>query len=209
MEILSYVLSGELSHTDNQGNAGIIRNGDIQRMTAGTGIMHSEFNASKTDPVHFLQIWIVPGKRGVPPRYEDRGFPIAKRQNRLCLVASPDEAEGSLSIDQDVRVYAATLDAGKEVSLDIGQGRAVWVQAAKGTISVGHGFTAAPPPKKGATAPEASGTSEGSAGVAGAGLECAGAWTELEAGDGAALQGERKIAVRAESGAEVLVFDLA
>jgi quercetin 2,3-dioxygenase len=139
MEILSYVLSGALSHKDSEGNVGVIRNGDVQRMSAGTGIMHSEFNASTTETVHFLQIWIVPAKRGSAPRYEDRNFPIEKRKNRLCLIASPDEAEGSLSIDQDARVYATVLDAGAEVELNVAEGRGVWVQVARGEVMVGHG----------------------------------------------------------------------
>jgi redox-sensitive bicupin YhaK (pirin superfamily) len=177
MEILSYVLSGELSHKDNQGNTGVIRHGDVQRMTAGTGIMHSEFNASAEEPVHFLQIWIQPGKKGVPPRYEDRTFPPDRMKNRLALIASPDEAEGSLSVYQDARAYATVLDA---------EGRGVWVQAAKGNISVGHGFG---PGKDGA--------------------DYAGEWASMDAGDGAALQGERKLSIRAETDSEVLVFDLA
>jgi redox-sensitive bicupin YhaK (pirin superfamily) len=191
MEILSYVLSGELSHTDNQGNKGLIRNGDVQRMTAGTGIMHSEFNASASEPVHFLQIWIMPSKRGVAPRYEDRTFPMEKRRNRLCLIASPDEADGSLSIDQDARAYAATLDAGAEVSLEVAEGRGVWVQAAKGSIRVGHGLT------------------DTNGGAASDGAKAAGEWTLLESGDGAALQGERQVRIRAETAAEILLFDLA
>ena len=177
MEILSYVLSGELSHEDSEGNKGVIRNGDVQRMTAGTGIMHSEFNASKKEPVHFLQIWIQPDKKGAPPRYEDRSFPLEKRKNRLCLIASPDEAEGSLSLHQDARAYATVLDAGKAVTLETAEGRGFWVQAAKGRIHI-EGATAA----EGAT---------------------------LEAGDGAGLQGERKLVLRAETDAEALVFDLA
>ncbi len=119
IDILSYVLSGALSHKDSQGNTGVIRNDDVQRMSAGTGIMHSEFNASKTEPVHFLQIWIVPDKRGVAPRYEDRSFPIRERKNSLVLLASPDGAEGSLTIYQDARAYAAVLDAGAEVTLPV------------------------------------------------------------------------------------------
>ena len=174
MEILSYVLSGELSHKDSRGNTGVIRNGDVQRMSAGTGIMHSEFNASAAEPVHFLQIWIQPDTRGITPRYEDRSFPIEKRRNRLCLIASPDGAEGSLSIQQDARAYAAVLDAGAEVSLEVAEGRGVWVQAARGKIRIE-----------------------------------AGDGTDLEAGDGAALEGIRKVAIRAETAAEVLVFDLA
>lgn len=139
MEILSYVLSGELSHKDSQGNTGVIRNGDVQRMSAGTGIMHSEFNASASEPVHFLQIWIQPDTRGITPRYEDRSFPIEKRRNRLCLIASPDGADGSLSIQQDARAYAAVLDAGAEVSLEVAKGRGVWVQAARGKVRVEAG----------------------------------------------------------------------
>ena len=174
MEILSYVLSGELSHKDSRGNTGVIRNGDVQRMSAGTGIMHSEFNASVAEPVHFLQIWIQPDKPGIAPRYEDRSFPIEKGRNRLCLIASPDGAEGSLSIQQDARAYAAVLDAGTEVSLEVAEGRGVWVQAARGGIRIEAGEAA-----------------------------------DLEAGDGAAVEGERKVVLKAETDAEVMVFDLA
>jgi quercetin 2,3-dioxygenase len=185
MEILSYVLSGELSHKDSQGNVGVIRAGDVQRMSAGAGIRHSEFNASATEPVHFLQVWIEPNKTGVPPRYEDRSFPLEKRKNRLCPIASPDEAEGSLSIYQDARVYAAVLDAGAEVSLDLAEGRTAWIQVAKGTLSLGHGFSAP-----------------------GGDMKLAGEWAPLATGDGAAVQGDRKLVIRAEMAAEVLVFDL-
>jgi redox-sensitive bicupin YhaK (pirin superfamily) len=179
MEILSYVLSGALSHKDNQGNVGVIKNGDVQRMSAGTGIMHSEFNGSATEPVHFLQVWIMPGRKGIAPRYEDRNFPIERRKNRLCLIASPDEAEGSLSIDQDARVYAAVLDPGAEVTLKVAEGRGLWVQAARGGISVGLG------------------------------TQSAGEWTRLEPGDGASLTEERMVTLRADAPAEILVFDLA
>lgn len=136
MEILSYVLSGELSHKDSEGNSGVINPGDVQRMSAGTGIRHSEFNASPTEPVHFLQIWILPDRRGVTPRYEDRAFPADRKRNRLCLIASPDGAEGSLSIHQDVRVHATLLDTGREVSLDLAEGRRAWVQVARGRVSL-------------------------------------------------------------------------
>lgn len=136
MEILSYVLSGELSHKDSQGNIGVIKPGDAQRMSAGTGIRHSEFNASPTEPVHFLQIWILPDRLGATPRYEDRAFPADRKQNRLCLIASPDGAEGSLSIHQDVRVHATLLDTGREVSLDLAEGRRAWVQVARGRVSL-------------------------------------------------------------------------
>ena len=185
MEILSYALSGAIEHKDSQGNTGVIKPGVVQVMSAGTGIQHSEANPSATEAAHFLQIWIQPDKKGVAPRYEDRTFPIAQNRNRLCLFASPDGAEGSLVIHQDARAYATVLDAGAEVSLEVAEGRGVWVQAAKGKISIGHGFSAGKD-----------------------GMECAGEWTELEAGDGAALQGERKLVLRAETTAEALVFDL-
>ncbi len=191
MEILSYALSGSIEHKDSQGNTGVIRPGVVQVMSAGTGIMHSESNASQTEVAHFLQIWIQPDKKGVAPRYEDRAFPIEKRKNRLCMIASADGAEGSLAIHQDARAYAAVLDAGADVSLEVAEGRGVWVQAAKGKISVGHGF------------------SLGKGLATGGGMECAGEWTPLEAGDGAALQDERKLVIRAETASEVLIFDLA
>lgn len=136
MEILSYVLSGELSHKDSEGNSGVIKPGDVQRMSAGTGIRHSEFNASTTEPVHFLQIWILPDRMGATPRYEDRAFPADRKRNRLCLLASPDAADGSLSLYQDVRVYATLLEPGREVSLDLAEGRRAWVQVARGQVSL-------------------------------------------------------------------------
>jgi redox-sensitive bicupin YhaK (pirin superfamily) len=187
MEILSYILSGELQHTDSLGNTDVIKPGVVQVMSAGTGIRHSEANPSRTEPVHFLQVWILPDRKGVNPRYEDRIFTLEQRRNRLCLLASPDGAEGSFSIHQDARVYATVLDAGQEIALDLAPGRAAWVQVARGGIALGHGFSAG----KG-------------------GIECAGEWTELRAGDGAAAEGERKLAIRAEAvaEAEVLVFDL-
>lgn len=186
MEILSYVLAGELHHKDSQGNVGTLKPGWVQRMSAGTGIMHSEFNGSGNEVVHFLQIWILPAQRGIAPRYEDREFPREERKNRLRLIASPDGEAGSLTLEQDARVYATVLDAGKEVSLGLAPGRAAWVQAARGEIALGHGFS---PGKDG--------------------IECAGAWTPLRAGDGAALEGESRLSLRAEAEAEFLVFDLA
>lgn len=185
MEILTWVMEGALEHEDNTGTHGVIRHGDVQRMSAGTGIMHSEFNGSKQEPVHFYQIWIVPDRRGAPPRYDDKGFPAEGRSNRLQLLASPDGAGGSLTLHRNVRVYAADLEAGKEISLDVGDGRGVWVQVTKGSVGVGHGF-----------------------GVGKGGLECAGEWAGLGAGDGAAMDGERKLAIRAEAPSQILVFDL-
>lgn len=184
MEILSYVLEGELRHKDNQGHIGSLKPGWVQRMSAGAGIMHSEFNGSEKDPVHFLQIWILPAKKGIAPRYEDREFPRAERINRLRLIASPTGEEGSLTLEQDARVYATVLEAGKEAELPLAPGRAAWVQVARGDVAVGHGFGKN-------------------------GIERAGEWTPLRAGDGAALEGEARLSLRAGTEAEVLVFDLA
>jgi len=109
MEILSYVLEGGLAHKDSSGGGGVIRPGDVQRMSAGTGVMHSEYNASRTEPVHFLQIWIVPDRRGIAPGYEQKNFPPEQLQGRLRLIASPDAADGSVRIHQDARVYGSLL----------------------------------------------------------------------------------------------------
>jgi len=186
MEILSYVLAGELHHKDNQGNIGVLKPGWVQRMSAGTGIMHSEFNGSKKEPVHFLQIWILPAKKGIAPRYEDRDFPREGRMNQLRLIASRHGEDGSLTLEQDMRAYATVLEPGKEVELKLAPGRAAWVQLARGELAVGHGFSA---DKNG--------------------MECAGEWTSLGAGDGAALEGETRLVLRGETAAEALVFDLA
>lgn len=143
MEILSYVLDGELHHKDDQGHVGILKPGWVQRMSAGTGIMHSEFNGSKSAPVHFLQIWLLPAKKGIAPRYEDREFPAAERRNRLRLIASPAGEEGSLTLEQDARVYAIVLEAGKEAELALAPGRAAWVQVARGKLALAAGDGAA------------------------------------------------------------------
>jgi redox-sensitive bicupin YhaK (pirin superfamily) len=110
MEIISYVLSGGLTHRDSMGNGSTIRPGDVQRMSAGTGVMHSEANASESDPVHFLQIWIEPARRGIKPGYEEKRFDAQSKRGRLRLIASPDGAEGSVTINQDARIFAAILD---------------------------------------------------------------------------------------------------
>ena len=134
MEIISYVLEGALAHKDSMGTDGVLRPGDVQRMSAGTGVVHSEFNGSKTDPVHFLQIWIKPDAKGMAPRYEQKTFPAADKRGRLCLVASPDGDAGSLRINADARVYAGVLDAGQQVDLALGDGRHAWVQVAEGRV---------------------------------------------------------------------------
>ena len=137
MEILSYVLDGGLAHKDSSGGGGVIRPGDVQRMSAGTGVMHSEFNASRTDPVHFLQIWLVPDRRGIAPGYEQKNFPPEQRQGQLRLIASPDAADGSLKIHQDARVYTTLLGKGDSVTHALAPGRHAWVQVARGKIRLG------------------------------------------------------------------------
>jgi redox-sensitive bicupin YhaK (pirin superfamily) len=136
MEILSYVLSGELAHRDSSGGGGALRPGEVQRMSAGTGIRHSEFNGSPAEPVHFLQIWLLPDRPGHPPSYEQRAFPAAERRGRLRLVASPDGAEGSTTLHQDARVFAALLGEGQQAALALRPGRHAWVQVARGAVEV-------------------------------------------------------------------------
>ncbi len=137
MEILSYVLEGGLAHEDSTGGGGVIRPGDVQRMSAGTGVMHSEFNASRSEPVHFLQIWLLPERRGIVPGYEQKHFPPEQRQGRLRLVASPDAADGSLEIHQDARVYTTLLGNGQSVTQALAPGRHAWVQVARGQVRIG------------------------------------------------------------------------
>jgi redox-sensitive bicupin YhaK (pirin superfamily) len=171
MEILTWVLSGGLAHKDNSPREGTLVPGDAQRMTAGRGITHSEFNASATDPVHFLQIWLLPERAGLKPDYEQRPFPEAERRNQLKLIASRGGEHDSVHWNVDARLYATLLDAGTTVALPLASGRAAWVQVASGRVEVnGH---------------------------------------PLGAGDGAALEGEDQVALRALEAAEVLVFDLA
>lgn len=136
MEIISYVLDGALEHKDSIGTGSVIRPGDVQRMSAGTGILHSEYNASKTDPVHFLQIWILPEAVGLRPGYEQTAFPEEERRGRLRLVASPDGRDGSLTIHQDVDLFASVLEPGGKVRLDLRPGRHAWVQVARGSVRV-------------------------------------------------------------------------
>lgn len=136
MDIISYVLEGSLQHKDSIGSGTVIKPGEIQRMSAGTGIEHSEFNPSPTEPVHFLQIWIIPEKRGIAPSYEQKPVPLAERRGRLRLVAAPDLSEGAVTLHQDARVYVANLAAGERVSYDIAPGRGIWVQVARGIIGL-------------------------------------------------------------------------
>jgi hypothetical protein len=131
------VLEGGLAHKDSTGGGGVIKPGDVQRMSAGTGVMHSEFNASRTEPVHFLQIWIVPERRGIAPGYEQKHFPPEQRQGQLRLIASPDAADGSVTIHQDARVYGALLGKRQTVSHALAPGRHAWVQVARGQVRLG------------------------------------------------------------------------
>lgn len=136
MEIITYVLEGALEHKDSIGNGSVIRPGEVQRMSAGTGITHSEYNHSSADLVHFLQIWILPSKSGVTPSYEQKAFPEQEERGVLRLVASPDGREGSVTIHQDVNLYAAILEAGEELVHRIPAGRHVWLQVARGKVCV-------------------------------------------------------------------------
>ena len=136
MEILSYVVSGALTHQDSMGHTEVLLPGDVQAISAGRGIMHSENNGSPAEPVHFLQIWILPDELGIEPRYEQRTFPEEARRGRLCLVASRDGDDGSLLIHQEARVYVALLARGEMISHGLADGRGAWVQVVRGALSV-------------------------------------------------------------------------
>jgi quercetin 2,3-dioxygenase len=169
MEILSYVLEGELAHKDSIGTGSVIRPGEVQRMSAGTGIRHSEFNPSPQAPVHFLQIWILPEREGLKPGYQQSAFPLDDK-GRLHLVASGDGRDGSLTINQDVDLYAGRLTEGEIVERKLRDGRLGWLQVARGAVSLN--------------------------GVA------------LATGDGAAVEKETDLVIRADSDAEILLFDM-
>ncbi len=136
MEIVTYILEGALEHKDSLGTGSVIRPGDVQRMSAGTGIRHSEYNHSKTQPVHLLQIWFLPAELRRKPEYEQTHFSSEKRRNRLLLVGSTDGREGSVRIHQDVAMYAGILDAGISIAHDLSPGRAAWLHVAKGTVAL-------------------------------------------------------------------------
>lgn len=136
MEIVSYVVEGGLQHRDSLGTGSVIRPGDVQRMSAGTGVAHSEFNASKTEPVHFLQIWLQPSQLGLPPSYEQKTFTDEERAGRLRLVASPQPREGSLTIHSDVHLYAGRFGTGESAEHTLADGRHAWVQVVRGRVRV-------------------------------------------------------------------------
>jgi quercetin 2,3-dioxygenase len=168
MEIVSYVLEGALAHRDSMGHGGVIRPGDVQRMSAGTGVLHSEMNGSKEEEVHFLQIWIVPEQRGIAPSYEQKHFEPSDLRGGLRLIAGPGASDGAVTLHQDVRIYAAIVD-GNRVDHEFESDRYGWVQVTRGTVEVNG--------------------------------------QQLTAGDGAAISGEKSIAISG-SGAEILLFDL-
>jgi quercetin 2,3-dioxygenase len=136
MEIITYLLEGSLEHKDSMGNGSIIRPGDGHRMSAGTGVRHSEANPSKTDSAHLLQIWILPERRGIEPGYEQKEFPKEEKLGNLRLIASPDGTDGSVTIHQDARLYVSLLGPGQRVQHELGQGRYGWLQVAKGSVEL-------------------------------------------------------------------------
>lgn len=170
MEIVTWVLEGGLEHRDSIGNGSVIRPGDAQRMSAGRGIRHSEFNASKHTPVHFLQIWLLPAAAGIDPGYEQRNFPESTRRGQLRLVVSADGAEGSIVIHQDARMYDGILEAGEGTVHNLAPLRRAYLQVARGNV-------------------HANGVS-------------------LGAGDGAAIENEARLDLKAQSDSEVVLFDL-
>ena len=136
MDIISYVLEGTLEHKDSLGNGARIQPGEVQRMSAGTGIMHSEFNPSKAEPVHFLQIWIIPAQTGLPPSYEQKEFPLAERRGRLRLVAAPGGKDGAVTLHQDAQLFIANLASGEKVTHAVARGRGIWLQVARGIVAL-------------------------------------------------------------------------
>lgn len=136
MEIITYVVEGALAHRDSMGNGSIIKPGEVQRMTAGTGVAHSEANPSTTEPVHLLQIWILPNARGLQPSYEQKMFADELKQGKLCLIASENGRDGSVTIHQDAGVYAAKLDAEQRVTHELADGRTAWLQVTRGAVTV-------------------------------------------------------------------------
>ncbi|HKD02964.1 MAG TPA: pirin family protein [Terriglobales bacterium] len=171
MEIVTYVLEGALAHKDSMGNGSTIRPGDVQYMSAGTGVAHSEFNASPTEPVHLYQIWMFPDKNGHQPRYDQKNFSEAEKRGKLRLLVSPDGRDGSVEIRQDNELYATVLKPGESVKHELKPARHAYVQVARGSVKL-----------------------NGQA---------------LEAGDGAAISGEKALQLTGTKDAEVLVFDLA
>ena len=136
MEIITYVLEGALAHKDSTGTSSVIRVGDVQRMSAGTGISHSEYNASQTEPVHFLQIWIIPDETGLPPGYEQRAFSLDEQRGKWTLIAAKDGRDGSVTVHQDVDVRAARFSPGEQLNFSLKPSRNIWTQVARGALKL-------------------------------------------------------------------------
>jgi redox-sensitive bicupin YhaK (pirin superfamily) len=170
MEIITYVLEGSLAHKDSTGASSVIRVGDVQRMSAGTGISHSEYNPSKTEPVHFLQIWIIPNETGLQPGYDQRSFDLQKKHGNRILVAAPDARDGAVKLHQDAELWLAELAKGGELAFPLKSRRRAWLQVVRGQVRL-----------NGAT---------------------------LKAGDGAGINDEDVVGVKAMEQSEILLFDL-
>jgi redox-sensitive bicupin YhaK (pirin superfamily) len=136
MEIISYVIEGSLEHRDSLGTGSVIRPGDVQRMSAGTGVTHSEYNGSKTEPVHFLQLWLLPSERGIKPSYEQKAFPDGEKRGRLRVLASPDGRDGSVTIHSDAVLYAGVFEPGETAGLQLKGARHAWAQVVRGDVVV-------------------------------------------------------------------------
>lgn len=136
MEIISIVMEGALAHRDSTGGEGVLRRGEVQRMSAGSGVVHSEFNGSEREPVHFFQIWIMPERNGITPGYEQKLFPEDERRGKLRLLVAPGGEDGALNIHQDARLYSAILDDGQRVEHALAMGRGAWIQVARGSVEV-------------------------------------------------------------------------
>jgi hypothetical protein len=136
MEIITYVLNGALGHKDSLGNGSVIRPGDLQRMSAGTGVRHSEYNNSADEPVHFLQIWLIPSEQGIKPSYQQQTYSNEEKRGRLRLIVSPDGSKGSVSVHQDARLYAALVEPGQEISHQLEPARHGWLQVARGAVAL-------------------------------------------------------------------------
>lgn len=171
MEIITYIIEGALQHKDSMGNGAVMRRGDVQHMTAGSGVMHSEFNHSNDELVHLLQIWIRPGERELTPGYEEKTFTDADKKNQLRLLASPDGREDSLVINQEVNLYASILDQGSVIMHNFDEGRSGWIQIVDGEVEVDG--------------------------------------ENLKTGDGAAIEQTPSLEIKAKTGAEFLLFDMA
>ncbi len=171
MEIVTYVLEGAIEHKDSMGNGSVLRPGEFQRMTAGTGITHSEFNPSDSEELHLYQIWLFPREKGLSPSYEQKRFDEREMTGKLRLVASPAAEQGSLAIEQDARIYLSRFAEPQSITHELSEGRHGWLQVLRGSVTVND--------------------------------------TEMQTGDGAAISDESRLTITGNSGAEIMLFDLA